>query len=103
MSRVTLTTVAVPTDSEITEALALICSPVFGALNIANAFAGAQTTPWRLIRETEPLSLLFREALDRKIDLSSVNCAVEGGKIVDTKRFKHYMQQAENLKTEDEG
>lgn len=81
-------------DEDITEAIALLCSPVFGALNIANAVAGYQSIPWRLIRETNPLSGIFREAIDRKIDLSRLTCAVEGGLVTERPIFQSLMKSA---------
>lgn len=81
-------------DEDIKEAISLLCSPVFGALNIANALAGYQSTEWRLIRETRPLSNIFREALERNIDLSKLECAVEGGLVTERPLFKEIMTKA---------
>lgn len=81
-------------NEDIKEAIALLCSPVFGALNIANAVAGYQSVSWRLIRETKPLSKIFREALDRNIDLSTLQCAVEGGPVTERLTFKELMKSA---------
>ncbi len=90
-----LITEHIPTDTELKQAIALICSPVFGALNICNALAGAQTNEWRLIRETEPLSKLFIEARDRGLDLSAVDCAVEGGKVIDRPIYQRFLNPEE--------
>jgi hypothetical protein len=99
----TLTTEHVVTDDELKQAIALICSPVFGALNIANAFAGYQSNEWRLIRETELLSKLFREALERKLDLSKLECAVEGGLVTERPIFQQFMKSASEEVAKREG
>jgi hypothetical protein len=92
----TLVTEHTPTDDELKQAIALLCSPVFGALNIANAFAGYQSNEWRLIRETKPLSKLFEEARARGLDLSTVECAVEGGKVTERRIYQAFMEGIED-------
>jgi hypothetical protein len=78
----------VPTDEHLREAIALRCSRVFGALNIANALGGDQSVPWRLLRTFSLVDLVIEAQLTRKLDLSTLDCAVEGGKVCSTDIYK---------------
>ena len=65
-------------DSAVVEAVQIRCSRVFPALNIANAFAGAETDAWWAIR-TYSLVELLAEADRRGISFAGVKSAVPGG------------------------
>lgn len=73
--------------SDLVEAIAVACSPVFGAMNMANAIAGAQTDVWRLIREFT-LTQLIDDAAERGVDLSAVKAVCCDVLVFDTPPFR---------------
>ena len=75
------------TDAELKSAIALRCSKVFPALNIANSFGGSETVEWQIVR-TFSLIDIVREVKARKLDLSGLNCVVEGGPVLDSALYK---------------
>jgi hypothetical protein len=77
----------VSTDA-LVHAIELACSPVLGALNIANAFGGMVTDSWRLVREFT-LAQLIDEAGERDIDLTAVKAACCDILVMDTPPFRH--------------
>ena len=89
----TLTKEIPVTDDNLKEAISILCSPVFGALNMANAFAGDQTGPWLIIRNVKPIQKIFVEAKERGLDLDTLECAVEGGLVKDRPLFQRFMTQ----------
>ena len=87
-----------PTDTELKDAIALRCSKCFGALNIANALGGDDSIPWKLVR-TYSLVDLIQEAQARKLDLSTTNAAVEGGRVVATEIYQKALAHAQTENT----
>jgi hypothetical protein len=80
-----------PTDSELTEAIAIRCSECFTAMLFANAFGGIETMPWKIIKAYKLLDMI-QEAETRGIDLTKVTVAVgEEPKqmVVETARYKN--------------
>lgn len=65
----------VPTDKELTDAIAIRCSECFMALLFANAFSGRETMPWKIIKN-HTLADMLTEAKLRNINLASVPVAV---------------------------
>jgi len=74
-------------NEELLEAIKIRFSAVFGALNMANSFGGYQSNVWRIVRKYSPQELLD-EADARKLDLSDVQCAVEGGPLVECVMYR---------------
>lgn len=70
----------------VVEAIAILCSPVFGALNMANALGGAQTDVWRLVRDFT-LAQLIDEAAERGAVLDGVHAACCDVPVLDTPPF----------------
>lgn len=73
-------------SSDLLEAIALMCSPVFGALHMANALGGAQTAAWSAVRSFS-LAQLIDEAVQRGLDLFDLPAACVDAKVVDTPPF----------------
>lgn len=74
-------------SSDLCEAIALCCSPVFGALNMMNALGGAQTDAWNAVR-TFTLEQLIDEAAQRDLDLSELMAACSQVRVFDTPPFQ---------------
>lgn len=74
-------------EGELTQAIAIWCSPVFPAMSIAHAVGGSPSATWKLISDYS-LPELITAAEEAGIDLSTVDAAVEGGKITETKTYK---------------
>ncbi len=70
-------------DDDLLKAISLLCSPVFGALSMANALGGGVTDAWRAVRE-HPLSRLVDEAIDRGLDLTSLKASCCDVLVLDT-------------------
>ena len=82
-------TLAKPVRTEdVIQAIELACSPVLGALSMANAIGGLQTDAWRLVREVS-LVALIDEASARDVDLSVVVAACCDVLVMDTPPFRH--------------
>lgn len=80
---------AKPVSTEdVVHAIELRCSPVLGALNMANALGGAQTDVWRLVREFS-LVQLIDEADERGIDFTTLKAALCDVPVIDTPPFRH--------------
>lgn len=75
------------TVEDLARAIELACSPVLGALNMANAIGGLQTDAWRLVREFS-LVQLIDEAISRDVDLASIKAACCDVPVVDTPPFR---------------
>lgn len=82
-----ITTTNPASTESIVAAISLLCSPVFGALNVANALGGARSDTWILAREHE-LDRLIDEAVRRGADLSEVRAACCDVLVVDTPPFR---------------
>ena len=82
-------TLAKPVSKEtIAHAIELACSPVLGALNMANALGGSQTDDWRLVREFS-LAQLIDEAVELGVDLTVLKAACCDVLVMDTPPFRH--------------
>lgn len=79
-------TVPVATE-DLVRAIELACSPVLGALNMANALGGVETDPWLLVR-TYSLAQLIDEAIARDVDLTEVKAACCDLAVTDTPPFR---------------
>lgn len=77
----TLTTEVKITDQNLKDAIAIRCSPCFGALNVANALGGSETTEWALIRTFSAVAIV-KEIEARGIDITALPCAVEKDTLV---------------------
>jgi hypothetical protein len=78
----------VPTDEQLKEAIAILCSECFTALVFANALGGPrqQSITWRLIH-TFKAKELFDECRSRNIDLTTLKVGVGEGFVKDTKLY----------------
>jgi hypothetical protein len=74
-------------DEDLVHAIELRCSPVLGALNVANTLGGLETNPWRLVHKFS-LVQLIDEAVARDIDLGAVKAACCDVLVVDTPPFR---------------
>lgn len=82
-------TLAKPVSTDdLVHAIELACSPVLGALNMANALGGSQTDAWRVVREV-PLAQAIDEAIERGVDLSALKAACCDVLVIDTPPFRH--------------
>lgn len=91
-AHMTVTTEIEVSDEDLTEALRLLVSEVFPALNIANAVAGAQTTPWMIVRQ-HSIEAIFTEAKNRGIDLKAIKGAVTDRPIQDCKWAAKFLKE----------
>lgn len=76
------------TADDVVKAIELVCSPVFGSLNVVNSLGGMQTDAWRLAREV-PLAQLIDEAFEHDIDLTTIKAACCDVLVMDTPPFRH--------------
>ncbi len=70
-------------DDDLLKAIALLCSPVFSALSMANALGGGVTNAWRAVRE-HSLTALVDEAIDRGLSLDSLKASCCDLLVLDT-------------------
>lgn len=87
---ISLTETVIPSDTDLREAISLYCSPVLGALAVANALGGIATIPWKLLHNVRPLTKLFDEAKQRNLDLNTLECAVDGGLVKDSRYYQEW-------------
>jgi hypothetical protein len=78
-------------SSSLVEAIQIICSPVFGSLNVANAIGGAQTDDWQIIREFTPAEIVD-EIINRGLDIGDVKAACCDLLVIDTPVFHNIME-----------
>jgi len=64
-------------DDDIIEAIGIRTAECFGAMNIANAFAGVETDSWYAIRHYS-LDELKKEAIERGISFSGEHDSLKG-------------------------
>jgi hypothetical protein len=86
MTKLTITVVQPVRDDDLIQAIAIRCSPVFGALSMANALGGARTDAWRAVREFT-LVQLVDDALTRGLDLTALKAACCDVLVIDTPPF----------------
>lgn len=79
--------VVLPSLNEVVGAISLMCSPVFPAMNMANALGGTQTATWELVR-TYTLTQLIDDAVERGADLSATKAACCNLMVYDTPPFR---------------
>lgn len=73
-------------DAALVEAVALLTSPVFGALSMANALAGYQSETWQVVHTYTPRQIVD-EVISRGVDLDGVHASCSRVLVVDTPVF----------------
>ena len=82
------------TDADLRKAIELRCSACFGAMNVANAVAGRETVPWRIVRDFA-LRALLAEAQERGLDVSTWKTAVEEEPLTASRYYRRAMGHEE--------
>jgi ribulose 1,5-bisphosphate carboxylase large subunit-like protein len=82
-------------DEDLMQAIRIMISECFTAMNIANALAGSQTKPWKIVRSASLIELV-KEAVSRKISLRELKSAVDNKPFMETKAYAE-LQIKENL------
>lgn len=77
-------------DGDLRKAIELRISECFPALDFANALAGAQDTPWQLLRKYNFIELID-EAKARGLPIEAFRGAVGGRIIADAPVYKKYL------------
>lgn len=76
MPDVAILTLAQVSDSDLLKALSLKSAPCYAAMAFANALGGTPSIPWMICHSTK-LADIISEVRLRKLDISSLKCAVE--------------------------
>lgn len=84
MSRSTVTLPV--SNAALVEAIALLTSPVWGALCIANALAGMQTEPWQIVNSYTSREIVD-EIIERSVSLDDVLAACSSVLVTNTPVF----------------
>lgn len=77
-------------DKSLLEAIQLLISECFSAMNIANALGGSKTDEWRIIRE-HPIADIFGEAKKRNLLTAGIKAAV-GDRTIENTWAKKYLE-----------
>ncbi len=77
-------------NAALVEAIALVTSPVWGALSMANALAGAQTEAWQILHNYPPCEIVD-EIIARDISLDGVLAACSRILVTDSPVFHNLL------------